>query len=434
MLLPNGNIMMFDGQDSGLMDRVWNLATNVFTAVNAPVNIFCAGITSLADGRTFVAGGHNNAAHSGLNVTNLFSFLTDTWTAGPRMANPRWYPTTTTLPDGRVLILSGETNCDGCYVVTPEVYDPTSNTISQLAGANQSFTYYPHTFVLPDGRVLVSSTAETPTISQVLDMSSKTWTPIGTTALDGGTAVMYQPGKILKTGTSVDPDTAVRNSVSTAYALDMNQPSPAWRQVSSMANPRTYATSVVLPDGNVWVEGGGSTTAPTDPTTAVYDSEMWSPTTESWTTMAAGSVPRLYHSEALLLPDGRVLVDGGGRFDNGTAPTDRFSAEFYDPPYLFKGARPTITTAPSTLHYNTSFTVQTPDAASISSVVMVRLPSVTHAINMSQAFVPLSFTAGTGSLTVTAAANGNLAPPGYYMLFIVNSNGVPSVAPILSIS
>jgi hypothetical protein len=434
MLLPTGDIMMFDGQDSGLMDRVWNLATNVFTAVNSPVNIFCSGITSLADGRTFVAGGHNNAAHSGLNITETFSFLTQKWTAGPKMANPRWYPTTTTLPDGRVLILSGETNCDQCDVVTPEIYDPTANTVTQLTGANQFFTYYPHTFVLPDGRILVSSTAESPTVSQVLDMNAKTWTPVGTTALDGGTAVMYQPGKILKVGTSVDPDSATRASAATAYELDMTQPSPNWRAVAPMANPRTYATSVVLPDGNVWVEGGGTTTAPTDPSTAVYDSEMWSPSTESWSTMAAGSVPRLYHSEALLMPDGRVMVAGGGRFDNGTAPTDRFSAEFYDPPYLFKGPRPTITSAPSSLHYNTSFTVQTPDAGSITSVVMVRLPSVTHAINMSQAFVPLSFSANSGSLSVTAATNGNLAPPGYYMLFIINANGVPSVAPILTIS
>jgi hypothetical protein len=434
MLLPSGDIMMFDGQDSGLMDRVWNLAANVFTAVNSPVNIFCSGITSLADGRTFVAGGHNNAAHSGLNITETFNFLTRSWTSGPKMANPRWYPTTTTLPDGRVLILSGETTCDQCDVVTPEIYDPKANTVSQLTGANQFFTYYPHTFVLPDGRVLVSSTAETPTISQVLDMNAKTWTPVGTTALDGGTAVMYQPGKILKLGTSVDPDDPTRSSVNTAYVLDMTQSSPNWRQVAPMADARTYANSVVLPDGNVWVEGGGTTTAPTDASTAVYASEMWSPTTESFSTTAAGAVPRLYHSEALLLPDGRVMVAGGGRFDNGTATTDRFSAEFYDPPYLFKGARPTISSAPATLQYNTSFTVQTPDAGSIASVVMVRLPSVTHSINMSQAFVPLSFSATSGSLNVTAAANGNLAPPGYYMLFIVNANGVPSVAPIVSIS
>jgi len=104
------------------------------------------------------------------------------------------------------------------------------------------------------------------------------------------------------------------------------------------------------------------------------------------------------------------------------------NAEIYSPPYLFKGARPTVTSAPSTLGYGSQFAVQTPDAANISSVALLRLGSVTHAFNENQRYVPLTFTASTGSVNVTAPANGNLAPPGHYMLFLVNSNGVPSVA------
>jgi hypothetical protein len=192
--------------------------------------------------------------------------------------------------------------------------------------------------------------------------------------------------------------------------------------------------SVVLPDGNVFVEGGGRTTDQTDVNGAVFAAEVWSPVTETWTTLASATVPRLYHGTALLMPDGRVMVSGGGRNGPGTQATDRFSAEFYDPPYLFKGARPTITSAPTSVNYNANFFVQTPDSARIGSVVMIRLGSVTHAINMSQAFVPLTYSVGSGGLNVQAAANGNLAPPGYYMLFIVNSNGVPSVASMISIS
>jgi len=143
--------------------------------------------------------------------------------------------------------------------------------------------------------------------------------------------------------------------------------------------------------------------------------------------------PRLYHSSALLLPDGRVLVAGGGRTTGGTAPTDQLSAEIYSPPYLFKGARPTISSVPSTLPYAANFTVTTADALQISSVAMIRLGAVTHAFDQNQRYVPLTFQQVTGGLTVQSPTSGNLAPPGYYMLFIVNSTGVPSVASIVKI-
>src|SRR5262249_19210661 len=161
---------------------------------------------------------------------------------------------------------------------------------------------------------------------------------------------------------------------------------------------------------------------------AVNSAELWSPVTQTWTTMASMVTPRLYHSTALLLPDGRVAVAGGGRnyFNNIAYP----SAEIYSPAYLFKGARPTITTPPpSTLAYGNSFFVGTPDGADIISVALIRNGSVTHAFNTDQTFVPLSFTQTSGGLTVQAPANANLAPPGYYMLFLVTSKGVPSVAP-----
>ena len=239
---------------------------------------------------------------------------------------------------------------------------------------------------------------------------------------------MYLPGKFLKLGTSANPDLATRQSASTAYVLDMTQPSPSWRPVPSMHFARTYASTTLLPDGTVLVTGGGTTTGATDTAHAVLAAELWSPITQNWTTLASMTAPRLYHSEALLLPDGRVLVTGGGRFDTVTEPTDQYSAEFYMPPYLFKGPRPSISSAPSQLVYGQNFTVQTPDASRIANVSLVRYGSATHAINMSQRYLPLSFSVAGNSLTVTAPANANLAPAGNYMLFIVDTNGVPSIA------
>ena len=221
-------------------------------------------------------GGHING-HIGLNTAYIFNPQSQTWTKSGSMTYGRWYPTMTALPDGRVITISGEINCDGCYAVTHEIYNPTSGSWSKLTGADFSFSYYPHPFVLPDGRLLVSSTAETPTISRVLDFNTKTWTAIGSTALDGGTAVMYRAGKILKVGTSVNPDLAVRQSAATAYVLDMNQPSPAWRQVASMAYPRTYATSTLLPDGNVLVTGGGPTTDAIGISQGILNAEILEP-------------------------------------------------------------------------------------------------------------------------------------------------------------
>jgi hypothetical protein len=251
--------------------------------------------------------------------------------------------------------------------------------------------------------------------------------------VDGGSAVMYLPGKVLKTGTSVDPDQAVRTATKNAYVIDMTQTSPApqWRQVPSMAYARTFHSMTLLPDGTVLATGGGPTTAATDIANGVLAAELWSPATETWTTLPAMARARLYHSEALLLPDARVVVMGGGRFDDVTLSTDQFNAQIFSPGYLFKGTRPTISSAPSTLVYGQVFTVQTPDAARIASVSLIRFGATTHSFDAGQRFVPLSFSAGAGSLTVTAPVNASLAPGGNYMLFIVDSSGVPSVASIV---
>jgi hypothetical protein len=133
------------------------------------------------------------------------------------------------------------------------------------------------------------------------------------------------------------------------------------------------------------------------------------------------------------MPDARVLILGGGRFNNVGELTDQLSSQFYSPPYLFNGPRPTITSAPVTVTYGATIDIQTPDAARIAAVSFMRMGSATHAFDMDQRLVPLAFAAGTGSLSVQMPANGNLAPPGYYMLFILDTNGVPSVAAIMRI-
>jgi hypothetical protein len=164
-----------------------------------------------------------------------------------------------------------------------------------------------------------------------------------------------------------------------------------------------------------------------DPNAPVLTPELWNPTTESWMLMAPSTRPRIYHSTALLLPDGRVLSAGGGRWG-----PSYLEAQLYSPPYLFKGPRPTINSAPATLSYGANFFVGTA-ATNISSVTLVRLSAVTHAFDANQRFLKLTFQPTTGGFTVQAPSAATLAPPGHYMLFILDANGVPSVAAIVKI-
>jgi len=429
VLLSSGQVLVWDAQSFGHDARLWDPATGVFTAVpNNQTNMFCAGLCALADGRPLVAGGHPGTLHVGITDTNLFDLVAHTWAPVAPMHSPRWYPTTTALPDGRVLVTSGEMNGPRDAALIPEIYDPQTNVWAALSSASLDLPYFPHMFVLPDGRVLAAASAEDPIVARALNLSTQTWSIVDSTPVDGGSSVMYRPGKVMKCGTSIDPGILIIPSAATTYVLDMTQPSPAWRQTAPMAFPRTFHNLTLLPDGTVLATGGGVTTDAVGLSGAVHDAERWSPDTETWTTMASMQTPRLYHSTALLLPDGRVLAMGGGRFSSEADPTDQLSAETYSPPYLFKGARPAISAAPATATYGGTITVQTPDAGRIATVSLLRLGAVTHGFNTDQRFLQLTFTAGNGALTVQAPANANLAPPGYYMLFILDTNGVPSVA------
>ena len=268
------------------------------------------------------------------------------------------------------------------------------------------------------------------TDTDILDINAQTWTVVDPRIIDGGSATMYLPGKFMKAGSAADSQ-FVGPSSNTTFVLDMNQGSPAWQQTPSMAYPRSFLNLTTLPDGTVLATGGETDKDGGNIANAVYAAELWSPQTKTWTTMASMSKPREYHGTALLLPDGRVLVSGMGA-DFGQV-ADQKSAEFYSPPYLFKGARPTISQSPAQIQYGTNVFVGTPDNASIASVTLIRTGAVTHFFDQNERSVPLTFQQTAGGLTVTAPANAFLAPPGYYMLFIVNSAGVPSIAPFVQL-
>jgi hypothetical protein len=443
VLLKDGRVLMWDG--GAVVDcigsssaSVYDPVANTFTPVPIPYatqredDIFCSAQTLLADGRVLVVGGHDcDGPEFGIAMTSLFDPVTMTWTRGPDMEYRRWYPTATTLSDGRVLILGGSSLNTLDYVTTPEIYDPVTNTISELPRAQLAVPSYAFVYQNPDGRVIVAGSDEQKMPTYALDIATQTWTTVDPATIDAGSGVMYRPGQFMKAGSSYLSAPADNGgsvpSGATTHVLDLAHGPTTWQQTASMANARTHLNLTLLPDGNVLATGGSSDIGGLTPSRAAYPAELWSPETKTWTTMASMATPRMYHSTALLLPDGRVLVAGGGRL----GPDNFLNAEIYSPTYLFKGSRPSISSSPGTLRYGSAFFVGTSDAAGIASVALLRNGSVTHSDNMNQRYVPLTFQQTSGGLAVQAPADANTAPPGDYMLFIVDTNGVPCVAPFV---
>jgi hypothetical protein len=410
-LLYNSKVLSWGGPDED--PQVWDPTTGSFTAVPAPSRLFCAGHDFLPDGRLLVTGGHLDFDH-GLPNTNIFDPATGSWEVAPVMARGRWYPTNTTLPNGNVLTLAGRDE-NGANVPLPEIWDGSRWRV--LTTASLALPYYPRTFVAPDGRLFVAGEDQQSRYLSVSGTGSWTSGPLrrfGTR--DYGSAVMYEPGKILYVGGG-DPPT------STAEIIDLNQPSPTWTYTGSMAFRRRQINATLLPTGDVLVTGGTSGSGFNNRSGAVHAAELWSPATGAWTTLASGALTRTYHSTTLLLPDGRVLHSG----------QDTRGYELYSPPYLFQGARPRITgVTPAGVSYGQTVFVETPDGGTITKVTFIRLGTVTHAYDMGARLVPLSFSqTGGGGLSVAIPGSRTTAPPGPYMLFLVNGNGVPSVGRVM---
>ena len=428
VLLQNNEVLFY--QD-GSTPTVWNYAQNTFINVPAPADLFCSGHALLADGRVLVVGGYGNSG-STIGITNaeIFNPVSETWKAVPNMQYRRWYPAATTLSDGSIMVTAGWQTTAHTNAGISEIYNPVTNAWTSLTNANNPFETYPFLYLLPDGRVLHIGGSEYPTDTDVLDLNTVSWSVVDPTVVDGGSATMYLPNMFMKAGSASDSQD-VGPSSNTTFVLDMTQQTPAWKQTPPMAYPRSFMNLTMLPDGSTLATGGETDRNGGDISKAVYAAELWAPQNQTWSTMASMHTPREYHGTALLLPDARVLVSGMGA-DFGNVPDEK-SAEFYSPPYLFKGPRPTITQAPAQIQYNTNFFVQTPDATSIASVALIRTGAVTHFFDQNERFLPLQFTQASGGLSVTAPVDANLAPPGFYMLFLVNNAGVPSIAPFVQV-
>jgi len=453
-MLPTGKILAWGKWEAGtttmVTPRLWDPAAgspSSATGIGENDMLFCAGHALMADGRLMVSGGHYGDDR-GLRVTNIFNPSTESWSTGlPKMARGRWYPTVTTLADGRLVTVAGRDSASK-VVLVPEIWE--NNTWVQLPGASLNLPYYPRDFLAPNGKVFNASERVQ---SRWLDVDAVTTNGRGkwstNTALkhlwpynrDYGSAVMYETGKILVMGGGgylgwSTPDPKSSAPTATAETIDLNLTGPAWKSTDPMHYHRRHLNATILPDGQVLVTGGTSAAGFNTLSGAVHAAEVWNPGTGQWTLLAANSVDRVYHSVSLLMPDGTVLHGASGDANDGNNqpyPAQR-SHEIFRPPYLFEGVRPVISSlSATTVGYGQTFKVNTAYAAQITQVRWIRLGSVTHAFDANQRANTLSFTRGSGFVKVTTPTTARKAPPGHYLLFILNRNGVPSMGKVVRV-
>lgn len=418
------------------------------------VSIYCSGMSFLPDGRVLVVGGTENwgvndpvfTEFAGLNRALVFDPATETWEELPRPAEShgRWYPTQTLMADGRTFVISGLTDeaPGGILNDGHELFDAESGTFELLDSVAQqrSTELYPHLFTMPDGNLLMAG--PDPTDSAILDTdelddpSVNPWTDLPALASQriGGNAVIVPEGPEGSNQVAAIGGRPYGNGVlPPAYdeLIDLDDTSPSWSQIPGMNTPRTYLNTVQLPDRSMVAIGGDDRVAewPMDERTV----EIYDPVTQSWQVGPSQAETRGYHSTALLLPDGRVLSTGDDYNPTLREPWTRAESspndtgEIYSPPYLFRGPRPVIASAPEAVRFDTPFAVGI--AGDVDEAVLIAPAAVTHANDMNQRLVPLQTVAAhpNAGVTLKSPPSTAVAPPGWYMLFLVN-DGVPSVA------
>jgi len=452
---------------------------------------FCSAHVALPDGHLLIAGGNleypnyhgggthpvhttppnydspdpRPACHDFLGLRDSFIYHPDNqnFTRGPKMQHGRWYPSLLSLGDGRVLTISGLDDIGQGGVIPDanlpaafqgqdcrypvlnrsiEIFNPTTMawgaafTPSGPAQLNpDNLGLYPYLHLLPSGDVFLAGPSNQ---TQVFDpetaalLSTKFSTRGGWRDYGHSTLLALRPSegyraRVLNAGGAGDGVVESR-----AEMIDFSAADPQWTPVAPMSRARYQGASVLLPDGKVFVAGGGSGGDTIN--NSHLAAEIYDPATNTWSYAGSAQIPRMYHSVALVLPDGRVYVAGSNPHDsmdlNERAVETR--VEIYSPPYLFKGSRPEIPNHPDRIRYATAFNIQLGSVNQVTNarqVVLLRPGSTTHTRNFDQRLVELTFTTNPDfprRLIVTGPPNGNIAPPGYYLLYVLNQKGVPS--------
>jgi hypothetical protein len=482
-LLAGGKVYYMAGSGFHVSQRggpyrhaIWNPATDSHDEL--PVldeDLFCVGMSTLPNGNTLMTGGtlaydiDSFGKFLGLKSAYEVNFNTGNVSQVGSMAHGRWYPTQVALPDGKTFVVLGWDEF-GCRNQLVEIYDPSSKSFSKQFDPNSSITYcaghcvvgddsdgdgnvdfpdagtqcyggpgqgvapsltlYPRMHLMPNG-LIFSLGQGSP--DRICDPSTGRWYFGGSVALRFyGTTVLCplqntesENGKVLIAGGSPTPSAPTTNS------CEIAEPSGATgrsrRTVQSMAHARKHMSPVILPTGDIVIFGGNQQGNLDE--TAVLTPEQFDPVSETWSQLPNATVKRLYHSVALLLQDGRVWNAGT---TTAVAPKE-VRVDIFSPWYVSE-TRPTISGNPTGGAYGGTISIPTPDAADTTKVSLVRVSSITHHYNTDQRLIWLQVVGNTASsVTASAPINNRLAPPGMYMVHVLNSNGVPSIGRFIQI-
>jgi YVTN family beta-propeller protein len=441
-ILPDGRVLTYGSDLTGLQTGHANY--DIWDSTGAPdaghmtlpnttgTDIFCSSQVLLpASGNVFIAGGDvwsgTGTTNGPNNNSNLLDAAGNTLTRGINMQRSRWYSSSITLINGETYIQGGSGGGD-----RPEIRG-VDGSFRLMSGIDTSplNTSFPRNFVAPDGRVFGYDSDSgqmyyvNPTGTGSIALGAKF-----NTAVSGSwnsSTAMYRPGRILQIG----------GNSNGAYTIDITGATPVVTPTQSMSSRRAWVNATVLADGKVVATSGSA--VPNESTGFNNTAELWDPATGQWSQGAVAAKMRMYHSNAILLPDASVLTSGGG----ATQPTpladpnkNNLNAEIYYPPYLFaaggvRAARPAITTAPSYIDIGKTYGVDVSGAAGVSRVTLVKTGSMSHSFNFEQRFLDLTYKSSGTHVVIQAPTHAGEAPPGYYMLFVFNEAGVPSVAKIV---
>jgi hypothetical protein len=432
----------------------------IFRGDGRPFDFFCGGDTILADGRILSAGGtqnYNMGNDLGQRDVAIFDPVTEQWANTASMAGGRWYPQLLVLPDGHVLTVSGKDEFDGNLNPQFEIYDPAAHQWLQHNPPQSpdfnGLPFYCHLFLMADGRVFFSGGRmddgrfQRPGIMAFtpnrIDFQLVPAIVDGTLRNQSSTVLLppAQDQRVMIVGGGPPDDRTSATGV--VEVVDLKQPNPAYQLAMPLSLPRIHLNAVLLPDRTVFVSGGAIIHEETgQPPIARLQSEIYDPATDTWRPGAVASVVRMYHSVALLMPDGQVMTTSGNPPPYGNQAqwqppqkNEEMRIEMYAPPYAFAGARPTIGAVATEWHYGQAVVIPTPQPGNMLWAELIRGGVTTHAFDNSQRLVDLPISVrAQARMTVLAPASPTLAPPGWYMLFLVDQNHVPSTATWIHIS
>ncbi len=485
------NAFRFNSPDFGNVAKgiftsvVWDPASGTFShpatafrtdGSHRPIDFFCGGHCFLPDGRILVAGGSlaydtdivngqaqpANHGFKGTRDALIFDPAggggVGAWTIIQSMAHGRWYPTLLMLGDGRVVAFSGldEKGANPLDVNAQatskdlEINDA-PDTAAWRTTREFRLPLYPHLFLLRDGGLfhtggkMDSDGDSFPMIFDPLQATGAVGVG-GLTELNScnqSASVILPPAQsqkfmIIGGGPEDENEATDRVAIADLSAVPAN-----FIIARPMHHVRIHVNAVLLPDRTVFATGGAArreagAKPKIDPNPQLEEMipEIFDPNVSSvgqWTEMATATVPRLYHSVALLLPDGRVVAAGGNPSKGSHVPwlppdpVEEERLEIYSPPYLFRGPRPEISAAPSEAAHGDVIVIHSPQADRIRNVSLVRPGLTTHSFNVEQRLVDVPSTLAAGVLKATVPAEKNIAPPGWYMLFVTDKDGIPSI-------